>query len=256
MHQRDPDRRRDQPRQLRRPAGRHERRGHRHQLGDRLASARAGGQSGSIGVGFAIPIDQAKRIAQEIIDTGKATHAVLGVSVQDADGTTAAPCSARSRTGSAAQQAGLREGDVITKVGDQTVEGADTLVAAIRSYRPGDKVTLTYTRDGSQDNGDRPPRQRRQLLLSSRPRNPPPRPGPHKAPRPHASRGLVTCGSPDVTRHSPRTRRDTPRPAPGRPPGGRRGPGRGADHTPDPPGGCAPPSTKSSLRMLAMRDRS
>ncbi|HTE72036.1 MAG TPA: trypsin-like peptidase domain-containing protein [Actinomycetes bacterium] len=108
-----------------------------------------GGQSGSIGLGFSIPIDQAKAIASELVDTGSATHAQLGVSVQDAQ--TGGAAVAVVSDGSAAQQLGLREGDVITKVGDRQVDDADSLIAAIRSHRPGDEVTLTFTRDGSQD---------------------------------------------------------------------------------------------------------
>ncbi|HET8970477.1 MAG TPA: trypsin-like peptidase domain-containing protein, partial [Candidatus Nanopelagicales bacterium] len=110
-----------------------------------------GGQSGSIGLGFSIPIDQAKAIARELVDTGSATHAQLGVSVQDARISGGGAAVALVSEGGSAQQVGLREGDVITKVGDRQVEDADSLIAAIRSHRPGDKVTLTYTRDGSQD---------------------------------------------------------------------------------------------------------
>jgi putative serine protease PepD len=106
-----------------------------------------GSQSGSIGLGFSIPVDQARAIARELIDTGTATHAQLGVSVQDArDGGAAV---AVVQAGSAAEQIGLREGDVITHVGARQVEDADSLIAAIRSYRPEDKVSITYTRDGS-----------------------------------------------------------------------------------------------------------
>jgi putative serine protease PepD len=112
-----------------------------------IATLGAGGQSGSIGLGFSIPIDQARAIAQQLIDTGTATHARLGVSVQDAeDGAAVAVIG----DGSAAAEAGLQPGDVITKVGDRVVDGADSLIAAIRSHRPGDDVTLTYRR-GSED---------------------------------------------------------------------------------------------------------
>ncbi|HEX6935040.1 MAG TPA: trypsin-like peptidase domain-containing protein [Actinomycetes bacterium] len=113
-----------------------------------IATLGAGGQSGSIGLGFSIPIDQARAIATQLIDSGTATHAQLGVSVQDtADGAAVALIS----TGSTAEKAGLRVGDVITRVGDRTIEDADSLIAAIRSHRPGDEVTLTYQRDGAQD---------------------------------------------------------------------------------------------------------
>ena len=117
-------------------------------------SSGASGEAGSIGVGFAIPIDQAKRIADEIIATGKASHAVLGASVGDAtlDGnallTTGATISALTAGGGAAA-AGLQVGDVITKVGTMKVESADALVAAVRSTAPNTAVDITYTRAGS-----------------------------------------------------------------------------------------------------------
>lgn len=104
------------------------------------------GQSGSIGLGFAIPIDQAKRIADEIIKTGSASRAQLGVNVGDAaDG--GAVLEGVSPDGPAAK-AGLQQGDVVTKVGDRVIDSADSLVAAIRSAVPGSTVTLTYERDG------------------------------------------------------------------------------------------------------------
>jgi putative serine protease PepD len=107
-------------------------------------------QSGSIGVGFAIPIDQAHRIAQEIINTGKASHAVLGATVRDATDqsqgiTTGATIVSVTDDGGAAK-AGLRAGDVVTKVGNTTIESADALVATIRSSPPDGKVQVTYTR--------------------------------------------------------------------------------------------------------------
>ena len=117
-----------------------------------IASLSSGsdGQAGSIGVGFAIPIDQAKRIAQEIIDTGKASHAVLGASVGDStNGNSAIPSGAKIAEitpGSGAEAAGLQAGDIITKVGDQPVESSDALIAAIRSAQPNGKTTITYTR--------------------------------------------------------------------------------------------------------------
>ena len=90
-----------------------------------LSTSTDGSQAGSIGVGFAIPIDQAKRIAQEIIDTGTATHAVLGASVGTRPpgparsppvGAKLADDHRRQRRGEAA---GLQSGDVVTKVGSQ-----------------------------------------------------------------------------------------------------------------------------------------
>jgi putative serine protease PepD len=108
-----------------------------------IATLGGGGQSGSIGLGLSIPVDQARAIATELIDTGTASHAQLGVSVQDAEqGAGVAEVS----PGSGAEDAGIRTGDVITTVGDRRVDGADSLIAAIRSYRPGDEVTLTVLR--------------------------------------------------------------------------------------------------------------
>jgi hypothetical protein len=85
------DRRGHQPRQLRRSAGEHERRTRRRELRDRIDGRRGGpdaggGQSGSIGLGFAIPADQAKRIADELVSNGSVTHASLGVQLSQADG--------------------------------------------------------------------------------------------------------------------------------------------------------------------------
>ena len=126
-----------------------------------IATANSGGlqipgqsqQSGSIGIGFAIPSDEASRIANELISTGKATHAVIGVQVaassngQSANATLGATLSS-VQSGTPAAKAGLRAGDVITAVGQQRIEDADGLIAAIRSHAPNDQVKITYTRDG------------------------------------------------------------------------------------------------------------
>jgi putative serine protease PepD len=108
-------------------------------------------QSGNIGVGFAIPSNTAQRIGQEIVKTGSATHAYLGVSARtQADGgnselgTGANIVSVES--GSAAAGAGLQPGDVITAVGDRPVTSSTELTAAIRSKAPGSKVPLTVRR--------------------------------------------------------------------------------------------------------------
>jgi putative serine protease PepD len=100
-------------------------------------------QSGSIGLGFAIPVDQAKRIADELISTGTASHASLGVQVTNDKGTPGAKVVEVVPNGAAAT-AGLPSGVVVTKVDDRRVNSADGLVAAVRSRAPGDKVTLTY----------------------------------------------------------------------------------------------------------------
>jgi putative serine protease PepD len=108
-------------------------------------------QSGNIGVGFAIPSSSAERIAKEIIETGSATHAVLGVSAQTAsDGSNPEVGSGAEvvqvQAGSAAADAGLQAGDVITALGDRPVTSSTDLTAAVRSIAPGTKVTLTVHR--------------------------------------------------------------------------------------------------------------
>jgi putative serine protease PepD len=106
-------------------------------------------QAGNIGIGFAIPSDEASRIAGELINTGKSTHALLGVSVQDASTQTSTSTGAvlQSVTASGpADKAGLKTGDVVTKVDSQRIDTADALVAAVRSHAPGQTVSITYTR--------------------------------------------------------------------------------------------------------------
>jgi putative serine protease PepD len=110
-------------------------------------------QAGNIGIGFAIPSDEASRIANELISTGKSTHALIGVSVTDAASTPSSTATgARLRTvtaGSPAAKAGLQVGDVVTKLDSQRIDTADALVAAVRSHAPGQTVTVTYTRGGT-----------------------------------------------------------------------------------------------------------
>ena len=101
-------------------------------------------EAGSIGLGFAIPIDQAKRIADQLIATGKASHASLGVRVSSDATTHGARIVDVTNSGPAAT-AGLPKGAVVTKVDDRAIDSADALVAAVRSRAPGDMVTLTYT---------------------------------------------------------------------------------------------------------------
>jgi len=105
--------------------------------------------SGSIGLGFAIPIDEVMPVVEQMSEGEKPTHARMGIRVTDAegpDGATGAGVAGVSE-GTAAAEAGLERGDVIVKVDDTTVTGADSLVATIRSYRPDDTVTVTYVRD-------------------------------------------------------------------------------------------------------------
>ena len=108
-----------------------------------LGGESADAQSGSIGLGFAIPIDQAKRIADELVQNGTASHASLGVQVGNDAGTNGAKI-VEVTSGGAAAAAGLPSGVVVTKVDDRVIGSADALVAAVRSKAPGEKVTLTY----------------------------------------------------------------------------------------------------------------
>jgi putative serine protease PepD len=103
------------------------------------------GQSGSIGLGFAIPIDQAQRIATELIHDGHATQALLGVSVPPSQPDDTAAVVQQVTPGGAAAAAGIQPGEKITKVDDRVIDGGDALVATIRSHLPGSPATLTVT---------------------------------------------------------------------------------------------------------------
>ena len=121
-------------------------------IGINSAILTAGQSTGSIGLGFTIPIDQARRVAQEILDTGAATKPVLGVQGAP-DGPQQAGGGATIgavQDGSAAVAAGLRAGDVVTKVGDARVENVADLVARIGAQTPGATVALTVQRDGQE----------------------------------------------------------------------------------------------------------
>lgn len=98
---------------------------------------------GSDGVGFAIPSNTIKSIASQLISSGKAQHAYLGVELGD---TAARVVTVRSNT--PASKAGLRAGDMITSIGGTHVSSADEVRAAINEHKPGDRVAVTYTRNG------------------------------------------------------------------------------------------------------------
>ncbi|QYC41130.1 Putative serine protease HtrA [Nonomuraea coxensis DSM 45129] len=108
-----------------------------------IASEAAGG-----GVGFAIPVNTAKQVADQLISSGKVTHAFLGVSVTDATGDVPGALVREITAGSPAEKAGLRQGDLITKINDKAVDGGDTVVGQVRGFKPGQAVKITYMRDG------------------------------------------------------------------------------------------------------------
>ncbi|MFE9397345.1 trypsin-like peptidase domain-containing protein [Streptomyces flavidovirens] len=115
-----------------------------------------GSQGGSIGLGFAIPINQGKRVAEELINTGKATHPVIGVTLdmkyagdgarvgtKGADGPAVTP-------GGPGARAGIAPRDVITEVNGQKVHNGQELIVRIRAHRPGDRLELTVVRAGKE----------------------------------------------------------------------------------------------------------
>jgi putative serine protease PepD len=116
------------------------------------SSAGSSSQAGSIGIGFAIPSDVAVRVASELIATGSSKNAAMGVTVQGSDNEMAAVTGVPLQTvvaGGAADKAGLRAGDVVTKVNDYVATSPDGLIAATRFYAPGTRIAVTYERDGS-----------------------------------------------------------------------------------------------------------
>src|SRR5690606_21223127 len=108
------------------------------------------GANGNIGLGFAIPINTAKHVSDQLIKTGKVTHAFLGVSVTDATGDTPGALIRQITEGSPAEKAGLQVADLITKINGKAVDGGDDVVGQIRGFKPGQEVQITYVRDGQE----------------------------------------------------------------------------------------------------------
>ncbi|QOV35803.1 trypsin-like peptidase domain-containing protein [Streptomyces ferrugineus] len=116
-----------------------------------------GGQAGSIGLGFAIPVNQAKRVAEELINTGRATHPVIGVTL-DMDytgdgarvGTKGSDGGPAVTRGGPGDRAGIEPGDVITQVDGQRVHSGEELIVKTRAHRPGDRLELTLERGGEE----------------------------------------------------------------------------------------------------------
>ncbi|WP_394939034.1 trypsin-like peptidase domain-containing protein [Psychromicrobium sp. YIM B11713] len=138
-------------------------------IGVNVAIAGTGSSSnesagGNIGVGFSIPINTAKRIAQELIATGKASHGQLGVSVQpkssaggdqqQSSSFSVGAAVAEVTKGSAADKAGLKVGDVITNFGTRVIDDASSLTAAVREQAAGSTVKVTFLRGGKSQSAD------------------------------------------------------------------------------------------------------
>jgi putative serine protease PepD len=108
-----------------------------------------GGESGNIGVGFAIPIEQVRITASQILATGEARYPVIGANVNTAPASNGAQV-VSVPSGTPASAAGLEKGDVVTRVNGQPVTNGIGLIVAIRSHQPGETVTLTVDREGTQ----------------------------------------------------------------------------------------------------------
>jgi S1-C subfamily serine protease len=117
-------------------------------IGINTAIASVGG--GSVGLGFAIPIDTVRDIAEQLISTGRAVHAALGINARSVtDGTRDGALVLNVEPGSAAAKAGIREQDVVIEVEGKAVGSSEELVVAVDSHDPGDIVTVEVVRDGS-----------------------------------------------------------------------------------------------------------
>jgi putative serine protease PepD len=115
--------------------------------------ASAGGQAGNIGLGFAIPVNEARSVADQLLSAGTVKHAYLGVSLKDGsvkvdDATRQAAIINAITSGQAAANGGVKEGDAVIALNGSSLDGADSLVARIRALQPGTKVTMTVVRDG------------------------------------------------------------------------------------------------------------
>ncbi|KFG72309.1 S1C family serine protease [Streptomyces mutabilis] len=115
------------------------------------------GQAGSIGLGFAIPINQAEFVAKQLIRTGKPVYAKIGASVSLEETTNGAKLTEQGVNGSEpvepggpAADAGLKPGDVITELDDRVIDSGPTLIGEIWTHKPGDQVTVTYERGGKE----------------------------------------------------------------------------------------------------------
>ncbi|MEV6860906.1 trypsin-like peptidase domain-containing protein [Streptosporangium subroseum] len=116
-----------------------------------------GGQSGSIGLGFAIPVNHARRVAQELIATGSAKKSRIGVTIDSTFEGSGVKIASESKQGiqpiepnGPAAQAGLKPGDVILEIDGVVLQDGNELIALIRNKAPGEKLTVKYQRGGQE----------------------------------------------------------------------------------------------------------
>jgi len=120
------------------------------------SSTTTSGQSGSIGVGFSIPSNIAKRIADELMTSGKASHALLGALVSDAVSSSSSAAFSdgakieKLTPGGAAEKGGLKVGDVVTSFNGQTITSASDLTAAVRLEKANSQATIVVVRGGQE----------------------------------------------------------------------------------------------------------
>jgi putative serine protease PepD len=117
-------------------------------IGINSAIATSGQGEGNIGVGFAIPSNKAKQVAEQLMRGGKVSHPFLGVSVTN--GENGGAVIAAVQAGSPADKAGLQKGDIVIKLGAKKINASDDLVSAVQSGKAGDQLELTYVRNGEQ----------------------------------------------------------------------------------------------------------
>ena len=104
-------------------------------------------EAGNIGLAFAIPINQARRVAEDIIDTGKARRTVIGAEVSTGGASTSTGARLRSvEPAGPAATAGLKAGDVVTKIDGHVLEEGTDLIALVRKYAPGATVAVEFRR--------------------------------------------------------------------------------------------------------------
>ncbi len=123
-----------------------------------IRSGASAGEAGSIGLGFAIPIDLAKNVSQQLLDGKKVEHARIGVKVGQAvssdDITGIGALVSEVTKGGAGDKAGLKKDDIITAVNGHAVASNEALVASVRGYQPGETIKVTYQRDGKTNTVD------------------------------------------------------------------------------------------------------